>query len=207
MIQRILSLDISYIMAPEIAHYTDWLHDNWDNTRQQWEMVVRKFGAAPEPCPRRIEYMLSVFKRALPSVDGSSRVIFSRDSHDILEHVSELSDIVIHSVDHHHDIFYAGKTHLNQLNKNNWVWWLDRDNVIKEYTWFGNRSSAPYDESVQLRCKFKSVSRKNQKPMSNPDLIFVCQSPSWVPESGQELYRTLQSISDSYWSEKKKNEV
>jgi hypothetical protein len=207
MIQRVLSIDINYIMAPDIKRYTDWIHDDWTNITQQWQMVSRKFGRVPKHCDKRSDYLLDIFKTALSSVDGPHRVIFESDHHVILEHINELSDLIIHNVDHQHDIFYSGMGQTRRLCENNWIWWLDREGAIKEYTWFGNRCSVPYDMSTPLRCKFKTVTRKNQKPMTDPDLIFVCGSPHWVPESGQELYRTMQSASHSYWHRREENEV
>ena len=199
--QRILTLDIDYIMSPSIHVYDDWIDGHWVNSATQWEMVVKKMGVEPTHCTRRADYLLKIFLRALEFLNDESQIKFARDHHSILEHIGEHKDLIIHNVDHHHDIFYKGWSDPSILNEGNWVWWLDKKEQIEEYTWFGNLNSERFDQSMPFYCEYNKVFDRRRRPMTNPDFIFVCESPHWVPPNSRSIFSTMQHLANNYFKE------
>ena len=199
--QRILSLDIDYIMAPSIHIYDDWVDGHWVNSAIQWEMLEKKMGFTPEPCPKRENYLLRVFERALKNLKKPEQIRFSRDHHEILDDIGSCENLIIDNVDHHHDIYYSEWNSPQTLNEGNWVWWLDKNHQIEEYTWFGNKNSESYDNSMPFHCTYRQITDRRYLPLSAPDFLFVCESPHWVPPDSRSLFRIMQRMADNYFKE------
>ena len=197
--QKILSLDIDYIMAPSIHVYDDWVDGHWVNPAIQWEMIKKKMGVEPISCPKRESYLLKIFKKALTSLDSPDQIVFARDHHKILESIGKSQNLIIDNVDHHHDIYYAGWNKPQDLNEGNWVWWLDNSNQLEEYTWFGNKNSETYDNSMPFHCHYRQIFDRRYHPMSKPDFIFVCESPHWVPPDSRTLFSTMHRMANNYF--------
>lgn len=200
--KRILSIDIDYIMSPSIHIYDDWVDGHWVNSATQWEIIKKKMGFEPRSCSKRAEYLLKIFTKALSNLESPEQVRFSRDHHTILESIGTSDNLIIDNVDHHHDIYYYDWNTPQTLNEGNWVWWLDKNNQIDEYTWFGNRNSEIYDKSMPFHCVYRQIFDRRFRPMANPDFLFVCESPHWVPPDSRGLFRTMQKLADNYFKEK-----
>tara|TARA_B100000131_G_scaffold213207_1_gene204978 strand:- start:3102 stop:3740 length:639 start_codon:yes stop_codon:yes gene_type:complete len=197
--KKILSIDIDYMMSPAIHIYDDWVDGHWVNATVQWEMINRKMGFIPGSCVKRENYLLRIFERALKNLDDPSQVVFRKNHHEILDTIGNCNDLVIDNVDHHHDIFYSGWNSPQSLNEGNWVWWLDREERVEKYRWFGNKNSEVYDKSMPFHCEYRQVFDRRYLPMSDPDFIFVCESPHWVPPECRVLFRKMQSHADIYF--------
>ena len=206
MTKRVLTLDLSYMMSPAIHQYEDWVYGNWTSEVQQWEMMGKKLGWYPIPCRRRSEYLLRALQRALPSLKNKDQVLFVRHQHEILDHIDLKSHLVIDNVDQSHDIYYAGHTTPDVACDYNWVWWADRNGCLSSYRWFSNRNSVKYDNYMPLTCHFSYISDRRRMPMSDPDLVVICESPFWVPPQERALFRIMRREVDSYFQGAEYNE-
>ena len=199
MSQRVLTLDLSYMMSPAIHRYEDWVNSNWSSEIQQWEMMGKKLGWYPIACRRRRDYLLRVLRRALPNLKSKDQVLFVRYQNEILDHIDSKRTLIIDNVDQSHDIYYVNQTTPDMVCENNWVWWADRAGCLSSYRWFSNRNSIKYDNYMPLGCQFSYVSDRRRMPMSDPDLIIICESPFWVPPQERTLFRTMRREIDSYF--------
>jgi len=204
---KILSIDIDYIMAPSIHVYDDWVNDHWVDTHIQWKMITQKMGVEPISCEKRVKYLLQVYEKALSSLKLPEQIKFSKDHHQLLNYVGDRHDLIIDNIDHHHDIFYEGWNSVNEVNEGNWVWWLDHNHQLQKYTWYGNKNSESYDQSMPFRCEYDQVFDRRRRPMTDPDFIFICESPQWVPPGSRQLFKIMRKRADNYFKEHNHNET
>ena len=200
--KKILSIDLSFVMSPSIDEYEDWVrHSTWPSKKIQWEMFVKKMGYEPESCPKREKYLVEVLKGVLPSLSSPEHLVFSSNHSDIVERISGHKDLIIHNIDQCHDIYYEEWSSPTHLDSHNWVWWLDKNEQIESYSWFGNKNSREYEGHMDLGCSFfKTHERRDSaQPMDDPDFVFVCESPEWVPSDSRHTYRTMRSLANSYF--------
>ena len=186
-------------MSPTIDSYIDWVHHQWPSRKVQWEMFSKKMGSDPRTCPKREKFLLKIFEKSLRNLNSPDDVAFASSHSEISNYIGENSDLIIHSIDHRHDIYYSEWNDPHTLNDHNWVWWLDKSNQVESYTWFGNKNSESYDRHMALNCSYFTVFDRCQQPMADPDFIFVCESPMWVPPSRRPLFRTMRTLLNNYF--------
>ena len=207
MFERVLLIDLSYIMGPSMPLYEEWISGHWSSEVKQWDIMSKKLGWLPPSCPRRSKYLLRVLHRALPNLRNRDQVLFLRSRSDVLEHTASSENLVLHGVNHHHCIYYAGRNSPDFVDENNWLWWIDRMGRLSEYCWFNNSNSERYDNYMPLICDYTQVTDRRRLPMSNPDLIIICESPFWVPPNERSLFRSIRCEVDSYFKEVECNEI
>ena len=201
--QKILSIDLSFVMSPSLHLYEDWVLGTWTDTHTQWEMLNSKMGENPSACPRREKYLIKIFKKSLSNLQSSDQLKFSRNHLDIIDAIGNHSGLEIDNIDQHHDIFYSEWNKPHDLNDKNWMWFLDKKNQVEEYRWFCNKNSQSYDFCMPFHCEYCEISDRRSKPMTNPDFIFICESPRWVPPNQRTLFRTMQQLANNYFRSRK----
>jgi len=199
--ERVLVIDLSYIMASSISLYEDWISGDWSSEIQQWDIMHKKLGQFPPADMRRSDYLLRILYRALPNLHSKDQVLFLRSHNDILDKIGSSEHLILHNVDHHHGIDYTGQRLSNVISENNWIGRLDQTGCLSEYRWFGSKNSKKYKGHLPLACQYTQTTDRRRLPMSDPDLIVICESPFWVPPDERSLFSIMRQAVDSYFRE------
>jgi len=127
---------------------------------------------------------------------NAKRIVFSQHHHQIVPEIIHEDNIVLHNIDHHHDIQYDDwqMSDIEQGKSTHGCWvgnmlWF---NKIKEYVWYNNMNShIEYTKHVDLLFKNKvvpfSIERHLDRVSSltdSYDLLFVCLSPEYSANLG-----------------------
>ncbi len=207
-LKRVLSIDMDYIMEPCIQLYND-LVAGYHNERDIWERIKieRDIESHLEYNQSKLSFLFDIFLKALLEVD-SDKVMFARNHDSILnllcteEGKSQIYDIV--NIDHHHDILYSEDGHREVENfdftsLNNWVWYLNKYNRVRKYTWVKNPNSQEFVEPNTDFCLdfiYESTTDYLDPNLIEPrfDYVFVCCSPEWFPERYLHFFLILKQM-------------
>jgi hypothetical protein len=135
-------------------------------------------------------------------IDKAKKIVFAKHHHQIIPEIANESNIILHNIDHHHDIQFE-EWQIPQIQNGIathgcWIGNLIQYGKIKKYYWYKN-----LDSSVDFT-DFVSQSVVNNKlafsiedelteaeKIESYDLIFVCHSPEYIrSEVWSALYRS-----------------
>ena len=131
-------------------------------------------------------------------IDKAKKIVFAKHHHQIIPHIIKENNIVLHNIDHHHDIQYedwqVDFIGNHKATHGSWVGNLIALKKIKEYYWYNNLDSDTKfssfvenilfnQQGVGLHFTMESDLDKIQE-IDSYDLMFVCSSPEycdWAP--------------------------
>jgi hypothetical protein len=206
-------------MGPSIDLYCDYGWD--DNAITRWQKFYSKEEHKKlnlKIDEKNLIFLYNIFLESLKN--PKCEVSFGYDHDSILYHTLNHSEIELVNIDHHHDILYSEYcddddiddmnlilsydteyrrvSENKRINEGNWVCKLSSENLIKSYTWIGNKNSfselrkceVVYFKSIVP--KFKMVKREEFKIENyNFDKVFVCLSPQFVPQQYWHYFKIL----------------
>jgi len=179
---NVLSIDLDYISEPYIQLFSKiWADHNVD---MKWDEVFN------DPCikgsnfdinPDNLVYALDIFSIALAKCKN---VAFGVDHSSILYELKDKNNLNIVNIDHHHDIMYDEYINGRDLNFNivaegTWVEYLRRQGSLQNYEWIRNENSMLGSPSP---LEYSSYLKDDYQFEMEPDLIYVCLSPCFVPK-------------------------
>tara|TARA_B100002019_G_scaffold133583_1_gene114885 strand:+ start:242 stop:1027 length:786 start_codon:yes stop_codon:yes gene_type:complete len=211
MTNKVLSIDLDYIMGPTIESYhevqgPDCPTAMWDVFYDITEFKENQFYIDQA----NLIYCYDIFLKAITNTKKIPKVLFGYDHDAILYLIGEETDIELYNIDHHDDIMHGMFLHdidnsninegINALNRElyllkehycvnegNWGAWLHVNNKLKSFTWIRNQESGntarEFYSSDLLGDKYSSHLRKDFTfDNYDFDFVFVCLSPLYVPK-------------------------
>jgi|TARA_R110002073_G_scaffold319026_1_gene493483 hypothetical protein len=134
-----------------------------------------------------IEQMNKVFYENMCT---AKRIVFSHHHHQIVPEIIHEDNIVLHNIDHHHDIQYDD-WQVDDIEKGKsthgcWVGNMIQLDKIKEYVWYNNiNSHTEYttyvDDMFRKTLLPFSIERHLDRisDINSYDLLFICLSPEY----------------------------
>jgi len=144
-----------------------------------------------------VEQLNKVF---FTKVKDVSEIVFSDHHHLICDALKD-ENIILHNIDHHHDIVYKDE-HIeniknNQIKSSHWIGNLIYQKKVKEYHWYKNINSqfirdGYFGEKLLLDndITFKYYEKLDNIMNEKFDLLFICKSPFYTPGEFQLLHNT-----------------
>lgn len=133
-------------------------------------------------------------------VNEVSEIVFGDHHHLITENIKS-DNVILHNIDHHHDIVYKDdqveNIKNNIIKSPHWIGNLIHQKKIKEYHWYKNINSqfirdGYFGEKLLLEndVEFKYYENLDNLINQKFDLLFVCKSPFYTPGEFQILHNT-----------------
>ena len=134
-------------------------------------------------------------------IGKAKKIVFAKHHHQIIPEVVNENNIILHNIDHHHDIQYEEwqipDIENGKATHGCWVGNLMDFNKIKEYYWYNNLDSnmnftdyvSRFVVSTNLPFFIEEELSKAEE-IESYDLIFVCHSPDYVTSSWGVLYQS-----------------
>jgi hypothetical protein len=145
-------------------------------------------------------------------IGKAKKIAFGKHHHQIIPHIIKENNIVLHNIDHHHDIQYVPwqieEIESGKVTDGDWVGHLIYLNKLKEYYWYGNLDSdMVFTEYVYKGFTLPfSIEEELSKAeeIESYDLIFVCHSPDYLADNWQwgVLYQTYLASCKSLYNSK-----
>ena len=203
---NILSIDMDYIMEPSINKYNNYIKSDIKPSKL-WKNVYKRIGKKRNKLrynQDKLEELVKLLnmKCELTPIDN---IVYVDDHDGIVDFMvdkgiifkdgsglkTEIGDINIFNIDHHHDIYYSENQAVNVDTEDNysvgsWMWLLDKYSLISNYTWIRNHNSSPY-YGMPTNCNYYEVDTLSYLLNVNFDYIFICKSPHWIPPEYHDL--------------------
>jgi hypothetical protein len=205
---KVLSIDMDYILEPCIELYNDLVNEK--SPRQDlWNFMnsVRQIDEHLKYNDRNLNFIFDAYSKCLKNIRNKNKVIFANSHDAILFELTKKdyydSTFNIINIDHHHDIFYNPQSAEDVDKKDivycgNWVWYLDKYKLVKDYTWISNYNSQKFNHEDVLSCNLKTIIQPNKYILdSNVDVIFVCKSPQWLPQKYDVFFDILKQLHEN----------
>ena len=124
-------------------------------------------------------------------IGKAKKIVFAKHYHQIVPEIVNENNIILHNIDHHHDIQYEDwqidDIQNGKVTHGCWIGNLIEYQKIKEYYWYNNLDSdLSFSNFVSLflvnnNLPFSIESELTKaKKVKVYDLIFVCHSPDYV---------------------------
>lgn len=185
-----ISIDMDYIMKPVINLYND--KSKADNPDRVWDTInrVRNIDEFAKIDENNFKLIIKTVSKVLSKYNiDKTKIVFAEHHDFILEELTKYSNLRVINIDHHHDINYSPE-HVRDVDQfdfatvANWVWYLDKYNLIDEYIWIKNNNSAKY-EGPPMEGQFKEFVEPADIDFEiigdKVDLLFICKSRGWIP--------------------------
>lgn len=187
--KNILSIDFDIIMAPTINLYNGKVPAvKWEGELEN-DKYLQLATADLQHYQKLTEYLLYLTKK-LPK----EKIHFILDHEQIALklNLDQEKEYIITNIDHHHDIAYNDKEveYIEGMpNCADWAKWLIERGMVKTYRWINNsNSTAVFKEELNKMINITvDLSKFDLFSQIDPDEVFICLSPPWVPP----MYRTL----------------
>lgn len=191
---KILTIDFDIIMHPCIDVYNDS-----DLTADEYLNQFDFLGwmAADLELYKRLTNFIMSFKK--------DQIVFIYDHNDIVEEIKDIKEeIELINIDYHHDIGYDDTIWSKPLDESeyhegNWVKYLWDTKKLKSYYWIKDyKSNDPPDEATKYLTKksFYNSFSDNFEEFQDSNKIYVCYSPSWIPNYYSYLYDLWQDLTN-----------
>ena len=183
---KIVVIDLSYIMASCINNYSIFPVSEKSGNAEHWENLYQHVDRASlEFSPEKLSEIFKIFTKRVKSLDHSD-VLFIENYQDLINELSNCTDIKIHAVSH-----FPGTREVSSRscpNSRNWVSFLDLKKQVHEYGWWRNKSSKPRAEPEENNYSGFETYLSKQKPMHDPQLIFLVCDPKYIPPHIQPVF-------------------
>lgn len=206
--KNVLSIDLDYILAPCISLYNDLVNASTP-PEKIWDTIakVREADKHLSYDDANLHFVFNVFTNALTKLKDKSKVTFALNHDAILldlateEYVNDT--FTLYNIDHHHDIFYSEQSRIDVdrysvANVSNWIWYLDKNQKIKQYNWICNKNSTFPPKDLTTHGKMDAHLAENISEellnVSEWDYIFICNSPHWFPRKYDVFFDMLMTI-------------
>lgn len=207
-LKKVLSIDMDFIMGPCIQLYNDMVA-GYQNEYDVWERVRKERDIEPHLRydENKLAFIFDIFTKGIMDAD-KDKIMFARNHDSILdllcteEGKQYVYDIV--NIDHHHDIGYSFDNfreveNFDFASLNNWVWYLNKHNRLRTYTWVRNANSGELgkpteDFKVDFIYEPTEDYRHPKFFEEKYDYVFVCCSPEWFPEKFVHLFLIMRQI-------------
>lgn len=199
--QNVLSIDLDYIMWPDIEFYNSLLFDS--NPTERW-MMMEESNYITERRKYEIDQanLMFVYNVFLKAIKQCKSVSFAYEHDAILYELEKekYDNISLIHIDHHSDYLngtfqdegYKGfekEYYLvekqNLLDEGNWIAWLKIKNKLKCFLWIHNPDTS-YDDWKfiydSMNGEFYMHDKKEvELNREKYDHVFVCLSPQYIP--------------------------
>ena len=198
---EVLSIDLDYIMYPDIEFYNSILYDSNPCTR--WKNLQCN-GYTKKDRPYAIDQsnLMFCFNTFLKAIKNCNSVSFGYEHDSIMYALEDCEDIHLINIDHHDDFvngFYQTDGYQglakeydliledDRFDEGNWIAWLNIQGKLSSYTWIGNpienkmncnRSQFMMDRVKDCRIALKEDCTFNTYSY---DHVYVCLSPQYMP--------------------------
>lgn len=210
MTNKVLSIDLDYIMGPTIETYQSVEGPynptaRWDVFYDTTEFKENQFYIDQG----NLIYCYDLFLKAITNPKKNPKVLFGYDHDAILYLIGKETDIELYNIDHHDDVMHGsfldevgtsqqdGINALNRelyflkehhwVNEGNWGAWLHIHDKLKSFTWIHNEESGNMSRSfynADLLGNKYSTHLRTDFTFDNYDFdfVFVCLSPQYIPK-------------------------
>lgn len=192
---NVLSIDFDIIMAPDINLYNPLVGPSPEGERTITKIMddypmLKGCRADLGHYQKIMNYILDVVK-LLDIKD--IRISYSHE--DIKNLLSDLKDVHVFNIDHHHDLGYPNPDQNPEempITCANWGEYFFQQNIITKFTWLKNSNSDIHpdykDDGRVIMMDLGSFDLNELPPM---DKVFICLSPEWVPEMYHPLFYSM----------------
>ena len=226
--KNILSIDLDYIMEPCIEDYEKLIRrdtpkyissiDGMESIFDRNHYFADQINKFAEASLENVNEIVEIFVEALVTRHKKTIVYFASNHDSILNPLQKIltkkTKVNLLNIDHHHDIYYsqdqkrAIDAH-DLVSPADWVWFLDKNNLINTYSWIGNKNSQVRMEKFKNLpfIKFTSLKECRAHFTTWPehfDLIYVCCSPHWTPAKFLKYFDMLKTIAEKITGKKYK---
>lgn len=200
---NVLSIDMDIIMEPCINLYNDLVV--MGNINKLWSRIneLRDVDRHLSVNVDNIKIVFDIFVNKLMSLKDKTNVTFAENHDTVLNRLTDKEygncKFNIFNIDHHHDINYSDEQKNDVDNFDyttycNWVWYLDKYDLINEFYWIKNRNSELY-RGPDMLAKMSIVDINNIHLQDVVfDYIFICRSQIWVPSRFNHYFEMLLNI-------------
>ena len=194
--KKVVTIDFDFIMAPVIESYNNLLEDNYEVSD-----MIKDFPYMASIQPDLYYYdFLTQYISAVFAGNKCNEVFFIDSHEEIIKCLVNVDECKIVNIDHLHDVSYDEDEFKRPLlfnyNCGNWVKYLKDIGKMKEYTWICDENSVPLDEKHAAKYINHQIQFQDFKLLDlaeDTDMLIICKSGKWVPESIQILYYTWQN--------------
>lgn len=207
-LKKVLSIDMDYIMGNCIELYNDLAAGN-RNEHDLWQMMEQMRNIEPhlQYDENKLAFIFDIFTKGVMDAKPEN-IMFARNHDCILnllcteEGKRYVYDVV--NIDHHHDIFYSEQNYREVENfdfafLNDWVWYLNKYNRLRTYTWVCNPTSKDFqkpDDNFIIDFIYQQTTDYQNPELFNCtyDYVFICCSPEWFPEKYKHLFFIMKQL-------------
>lgn len=162
-----------------------------------------------------VEQLNKVFFNAVKDV---KKIVFADHHHLITTELQDYNNIILHNIDHHHDIVYNDEQVVNikenEIKSPHWVGNLLYQGRLKQYYWYKNVNSqfirdGFFGEQLLLEneCLFNYYENLNELDNIPFDMMFLCKSPFYTPGEFQLVYNIYTDYIKYHHSDKLKEVI
>ena len=201
---RCLSIDLDYIMYPDIQFYNNLLYDNNPVTRWKkmedngYKRMISKYDIDQSN-------LMFIYNTFLKSIMKCQSCSFGYEHDSILFELEKHTDIELFHIDHHND-YLNGKykkgdetdydkefffmTTEGDLDEGNWGAWLEQQGKLKSMHWVGppEINKGYWNDLISYSCQHSNFTAGTKEDLGedvidyNFDHIYMCLSPQYVPQ-------------------------
>ena len=149
-------------------------------------------------------------------VKNAKKIVFSKHHHMIVKELINHNNIVLHNIDHHHDICYkdwqVSDIKRGRVTHGCWVGNLIFERRLKKYYWYKNGNSDVlsvdnFGGNLMMDTDlpfYVEEELHEAEYISNYDLIFVCSSPEYMNEQYSIVYDMYKDMCKDLYKAKTK---
>ena len=151
-------------------------------------------------------------------INTTERIVFAKHHHAIINELCNKDNILLHNIDHHHDICYQdwqeSGMQTGRATHACWVGNLIYSKKLNEYHWYKNGDSEVLDPDHPPQIFFTNLMIDTNLPYhiredltqaestDTYDLIFVCSSPEYIKNQYSSVYVVYKHMCETYYRSK-----
>ena len=151
-------------------------------------------------------------------INTTERIVFAKHHHAIINELCNKDNILLHNIDHHHDICYQdwqeSGIQTGRTTHGCWVGNLIYERKLNEYHWYKNGDSEVLDPDHPPQIFFTNLMIDTNLPYhiredltqaestDTYDLIFVCSSPEYIKNQYSSVYVVYKHMCETYYRSK-----
>ena len=151
-------------------------------------------------------------------INTTKRIVFAKHHHAIINELCNKDNILLHNIDHHHDICYQdwqeSGMQTGRATHACWVGNLIYSKKLNEYHWYKNGDSEVLDPDHPPQIFFTNLMIDTNLPYhiredltqaestDTYDLIFVCSSPEYIKNQYSSVYVVYKHMCETYYRSK-----
>ena len=185
---KVLSIDFDIIMAPDINLYNALVPRT--NIEKLIENHPQLVGLRADL--NHYQKLVNLIMQLSKGIKYSNICVSFSHEH-IGKFLKDEDNLEIVNIDHHHDLGYDENEDFSKCHCANWAYYLFKQGKIINYTWLNNDNSdiiPPLrNESCFSTDYFYNITETTYiDRFGQPDKIFICLSPEWVPKQYHALF-------------------